>query len=83
MMLIKKNNMTFDDSDPRCNFVVANTNATHGFGKIDLAFITVVDDKSQNLKHYFGVWLWSDMEKSISDIMDVGGKWPDVLENVS
>lgn len=80
LILVKQNNMTYDSNDPRCQIVVGSTNATNGLGRLEIAFITVVDDSSNMVKRYFGVFDWNCAEHCISCIMDTGGKWPDSLE---
>jgi hypothetical protein len=82
-MVIKKNRMTYDDSNPRCQLFISNTSATHGLGNIQVAFITVIDDSTQMLKRYFGVWNWDDQKQSIAHIMDIGGKWPDAFQKAA
>lgn len=82
LMLVKQNEMTYDASDPRCQLFVGSTGAAGGqAGELKIAFITVIDDSTQELKRYFGVFNWESREESIRRIMDVGGKWPDVFRS--
>lgn len=81
-MNVKQNGMTYDSEDPRCQLFIGTTAATGGTtNQLKIAFITVVDDSTQCLKRYFGVFDWEAREESIRNIMDVGGKWPDAFAN--
>lgn len=79
-MNIKQNDMTYDSEAPRCQLFIGGTAATGGLTtRLEIAFITVIDDSTQCLKRYFGVFDWATREDSIRNIMSVGGKWPDAF----
>jgi hypothetical protein len=48
---------------------------------MQFAFITVIDDSTDTIKRYCGVFDINDFERSIREIMDIGGKWPHVFDN--
>lgn len=82
-MRINQNGMTFDSHDQRCQLFLCCTAASNGMGELKIAFVTVVDDSTQALKRYFGVWNSDDREGCIARIMDEGGKWPEPFMNIA
>jgi len=79
---IKQNGMTYDSEDSRCKLFVGTTSATNGNGDLSIAFLTVVDDATNTLKQYFGVFNWDEKDACISQIMKHGGKWPVIVDNI-
>lgn len=81
-MVVKQNDMTYDESDKRCKVYTCQTHATRGYATcVQFAFITVIDDSTDTIKRYCGVFDINDFERSIREIMDIGGKWPHVFDN--
>ena len=81
-MIVNQNGMTYDSADPRCQCFVGGSDATGGLASyINIAFITVVDDDTQSLKRYFGLYRRESEESSIREIMDRGGKWPEPFKD--
>jgi hypothetical protein len=80
-MIVQQNNMTFDDSDERCQLILCESNANIVNYAV-AAFITVVDDSTQACKRYWGMYDINHPEASIRRIMDVGGKWPIPFRNL-
>jgi len=76
-MKVQFNGMTYDDSDPRCTTWIASTQATMGLSsEVKTAFVTCVDDSTQIIKRYWGVWSTENQAQSMLDILQRGGKWP-------
>ena len=76
-MIVKQNDMTYNDEDPRCQLFLGSTGATQGMASnLIVAFITVIDDRTQHQKRYFGVYSREAAAQSIREIMNKGGKWP-------
>ena len=81
-MLITNNigTLVFDDQSPLCELVTAST-----FGS-KYAFIQCIDaspeehSKGQNrgVKRYWGLFEWETKEQDILNIMETGGKWPEL-----
>ena len=67
--------MTYDDTDSRCQYFLAESNALQTATNL-IAFVTVIDDNTQLLKRYFGSFSREQKSESIRNIIDIGGKWP-------
>lgn len=76
-MRVEVGNMVFDDTDGQCLCILAQSE-----GKL-FAFLQVLDlgaaharfERSMT-KRYWGEWDWDNVERSIRNIMEWGGKWP-------
>ena len=82
--LVKHNRMTYDGNDPRCQLFIADTSATSCMApSLLFAFISVVDDSTQMIKRYCGIFSWDREEECIREMMNVGGKWPMPFRDVA
>lgn len=80
------NNLVFDDQSSDCRLIVSRT------GGRNYAFVQCLDasaeehakGKNRGTRRYWGEFHYDDKENSIRQIMNSGGKWPDLpTENVS
>lgn len=81
-MIVKANGMTYSTEDEHSSLHLSITHATNGLApEILIAYVTCVDDTTQQIKRYFGVFDWGDEAGSIERIMQKGGKWPAICRN--
>lgn len=66
-------NLIFDDTDPRC-FIKLET-GPHG---IPFAFVQCVDSNTGEKRRYWGHWSYNEPEQAMTDILNWGGKWPNL-----
>lgn len=66
-------NLVFDDSDPRC-FLKLET-GQHGQ---HYAFVQCVDFNTGEKSRYWGVWCHQEQEAAMTEILNWGGKWPNL-----
>ncbi|NQY64154.1 MAG: hypothetical protein HRT38_10555 [Alteromonadaceae bacterium] len=85
-MLVEINNVRFDDEHPKC-FI----NFSQAEGRT-FAFVQALDLGLKNCRHKqpmtkccWGIWDHSEPEKSMSNILNYGAKWPSLpkLEKVN
>lgn len=73
MRVAASNGLVYDDSNPLCSMEVSRSQGEN------YAFITVIEEKwPDHTKRYWGRFDFDDKEGSLIEIMETGGKWPDL-----